>query len=194
MHEMVDEGNTEQVLARTCIKVGEHLYVKPGSEIAVAPIADKEKENLQIVFSMGGGGTRLRHITKDKYSKHLIEVRGKPISRYVFDLWLNSGFNNFCFLIDNTHRSKSIADYYKGGEQFDAEIKYSVEHTKLSSGGAMKLAIENGMITQAFVNHYPDDLVVNYPNFVSDFVKVFIAAIYGNFRNKCKRFPVAQAA
>jgi len=182
MHELVDEDNTEPQLKETCIQVGEHLYVKRGSEIDVATIDDSEKENLQIVFSMGGSGTRLKHITEDKYSKHLIEVGGKPLSRHVVDLWLSNGFNNLCVLIDDTHRGKSVTDYYKDGKKFGARIKYSVEHMKLASGGAMKLAIENGAITKSFINHYPDDIIVNYPNFADDLAKIFIAALRAGYQ------------
>ena len=182
MHEMLHEGNTEQMLAESCRKVGEHLYVKPGAEISVADVGNVKKENLQIVFSMGGCGTRLKHITKDEYSKHLIQVNGKPISKHVVDLWLSSGFTNFCFLIDNTHRGKSVAEYYKDGKQLGAEIKYSVEHTKLSSGGAIRQAIETGAITKSFINHYPDDLIVNYPNFADDFAKIFISAMRAGYQ------------
>ena len=181
MHEMVDEENTEDMLAANCTKVGEHLYVRPGSEIVVAPISDAEKKNLQVVFSMGGSGTRLRHITQDRYSKHVIQVGGKPISKHVFDLWLNSGFKNFCFLIDDTHRGESVTEYYKNGEQLGAEIKYSVEHMKLASGGAIRKAIENSMITKSFISHYPDDMVINYPNFAEDVAKVFIAAMRAGY-------------
>ncbi len=182
MHEMVHEGNTEQMLMESYTKVGEHLYVRPGSEIAVTAVGDGEKEGLQIVFSMGGIGTRLKHITEDKYSKHLIQVNDKPISKYVVDLWLGSGFSNFCFLIDNTHRGKSVADHYKDGKQLGAEIKYSVEHTKLASGGAIRLAIETGTITKPFINHYPDDLIVNYPNFADDLAKIFISAMRAGYQ------------
>jgi len=182
MHEMVHEGNTEEMLAKSCIKVGEHLYVKPGSEIAVTTVGNGEKENLQIVFSMGGSGIRLKHITKDEYSKHLIQVNGKPISKHVVDSWIGSGFSNFCFLIDNTHRGKSVADYYKDGKQLGAEIKYSVEHMKLSSGGAIRQAIETGAITKSFINHYPDDLIVNYPNFADDLAKIFISAMRAGYQ------------
>lgn len=183
---MVNEENTEEILTKTCIKVGEHLYIRPGAEITLdyltSEMYEKEKENLQIVFSMGGGGTRLRHITEDKYSKHLIEVAGKPVSRYVIDLWTNKEFKNFCFLIDDTHRGKSITDYYKNGKQLGVEIKYSIERMKLASGGAMKQAIENGVIINSFINHYPDDLIVNYPNFANDFAKVFLAAVQDGYQ------------
>lgn len=182
MHEMVNEKNTEEMLAAKCTKVGDHLYVKPGSEIVVAPISDAEKKNLQVVFSMGGSGTRLRHITEDRYSKHVIQVEGKPISKHIFDLWLNNGFKNFCFLIDDSHRGESITEYYKNGEQLGAEIKYSVEHMKLASGGAIRKAIEDGMITNSFISHYPDDMILNYPNFADDVAKIFIAAMRAGYQ------------
>ena len=182
MHEMVNEGNTEQKLKETCVQVGEHLYVKPGSEINIAPLENEEKRDIQIVFSMGGGGTRLRHITEDKYSKHLIMVGGKPLSRHVVDIWLGSGFKNFCLLIDDTHRGKSVSDYYKDGGQLGAEIKYSVEHKRLGSGGAAKYAIDGNAITKSFINHYPDDMIVGYPAFAGDFAKVFIAAMRAGYQ------------
>jgi len=181
MHELVSDENTEHQLKETCVQVGEHLYIRPSreinSEFLKSHRVGENKENPQIVCSMGGSGTRLRHITKDEYSKHLIDVGGKPISRYVFDLWLSRGFEDFCFLIDDTHRGKSIVDYYGDGKKFGANVKYSIEHCKLAAGGAIRLAIENGTITKPFINHFPDDIIINYPNFVNDFEKIFVAAI-----------------
>jgi len=187
MHEMVNEVDTEEYLKQTCTQVGEHLYVKSGVGKNLEPyipdkLSDDEKRSLQIVFSMGGSGTRVRHITEDKYSKHLIEVRGKPISAYVVDLWVLSGFRDLCILVDDTHRGKSVTDYYKDGEKIGAEIKYSIEHMKLASGGAIRLAIENRVMTKPFVNHYPDDIIINYPNFAEDFVKVFMAAMKAGYQ------------
>jgi NDP-sugar pyrophosphorylase family protein len=47
----------------------------------------------------------------------------------------------------------------------------------MGSGGAIKLAIENGTIRTSFINHFPDDQIVGYPNFAEDFAKVFVAAM-----------------
>jgi mannose-1-phosphate guanylyltransferase/phosphomannomutase len=181
MHELVDESETEAQLAATCAKVGEHLYMRPGVKLDVQPIGAADKEKLQIVFSMGGSGTRLRHITNDDYSKHLIDVGGKPISRHVIDLWLAAGFGQLCLLIDDTHRGTSVAEYYKDGSQLGAHIRYSVEHGKLGSGGAVKFAIDNGVITGSFINHYPDDVIINYPNFAEDFAAVVLAAFKAGY-------------
>jgi NDP-sugar pyrophosphorylase family protein len=184
---MTSEGKTESGLKKKCVQVGEHLYMKPSEKIdlsslgslASESLAEEDKNKLQVVFLMGGGGTRLMHITKDEYSKHLIEVGGKPISRHVFDMWVSNGFGDFCFLIDDTHRGTGIMNYYKSGEELGANVKieYSIEHMKLGSGGALRLAIENGKITKPFVIHFPDDVIVNYTNFPADFIKIFTAAL-----------------
>jgi len=181
MHELVDESETEAQLAATCTKVGAHLYMRPGIKLDVRPVTRADKESLQVVFSMGGSGTRLRHITNDDYSKHLIDVGGKPISRHVIDMWTAAGFDDVCMLIDDTHRGASVADYYKDGSGIGATIRYSVEHGKLGSGGALKFAIDGGVITRPFINHYPDDVIVDYPGFAEDFAAVALAAFRAGY-------------
>jgi len=182
MHEMVEEESTEQKLKEICTQVGEHLFLKKGIQLDTPDIDNDSKSDLQIVFSMGGAGTRLKHITGDKYSKHLIEVAGKPISRYVVDAWLQNGFSNFCMLVDDTHRGQSVQNEYKDGKDDGCAINYSVEHKMLGSGGAIKLAIDNGIITKSFINHYPDDIIINYPNFAHDFARVFTAAMASGYQ------------
>jgi len=181
MHELIDENETEAQLAATCTKVGSHLYMRPGVSLDVQPVEDADKRGLQVVFSMGGEGARLRHVTKDEYSKHMIEVAGKPISRHVLDLWRAAGFDDICMLIDNTHRGQSIEDYYKDGSALGVRIRYSVEHDKLGSGGAMKFAIDGGVITKPFISHYPDDVILNYPEFARDFAAVVAAAFKAGY-------------
>lgn len=187
MHEMLEEENTEKILRQTHIQVGAHMYMKPEMAAKIKDfmqdeLTPQERESIRVVFSMGGSGTRVRHITEDKYSKHLIIVRDKPISRYVVDEWAREGFTQTAMLVDDTHRGKSITDYYKKGEELGIDINYSIEHTKLGSGGATRLAIQNKVIDRSFINHYPDDVIVNYPEFPSDFAKVFFAAMKAGFQ------------
>jgi NDP-sugar pyrophosphorylase family protein len=175
MHELLDDGGTESGLKKYK-HVGKHLYVKSDG-LDLDSVTEKEIKDVQVVFLMGGGGMRLRHVTNDKYSKHMIQIDGKPMSRYMFDLWQKAGFKNFCFLVDDTHRGETIQNYYRSGSDFGVNNKYSVEHGKLGSGGALKLAIEKGVITNSFVNHFPDDQIINYDDFPLDFTRVFIAAM-----------------
>ncbi len=177
-HEMVNIEKTENWLNHNYQKVGEHLYVDPSVNLK---IHDTNNGNVQIVFLMGGSGTRLLHVTKDQFSKHMIGIGDHPLSRYVFDLWRNSGFKNFAFLTDNSQKGDSIKDYYGDGKKFGVQIKYSIEDKKLGSGGALKLAIEDGVISKEFVNHFPDDEIVGYENFPKDFFKITQAAKSAGF-------------
>ena len=162
--------NTEEELIKNYSQVGKHLYVNSKVKLDLGSV--EVKKDYQIVFLMGGGGTRLLHITNDKISKHMIKVNEQPLSKYMFNLWRNNGFKNFSFLIDNTRRGNSIKEFYKSGEEFNTKIQYSIENTKLGSGGAIKLAIDNGVIKNSFIAHFPDDIIINYENFPSDFVKI----------------------
>ncbi len=183
---MVDIKNTEYQLRKRYVQVGEHLYVKT-DELEIKPLTEEEKANIQIVFMMGGGGTRLLHRTGGKISKHMIEVGGQPISKFTIDLWKNGGFSNFCFLIDNSDMGMSVKSFYENvfsggitGEM--VRHSYSIEEKKLGSGGAIKQAIENGTIKTSFINHFPDDQIVGYPNFAEDLAKVFMAAVKAGYQ------------
>jgi len=180
MHEMVSEDRTEESLIETCDMVGKHLYLRKGlaiaQKISEGSLTEAEKDGMQVVFSMGGEGSRLRHITKDQYSKHLIDAGGKPISWYMMSLWAKAGFRNFTLLVDDTHRGDSIRDRYKDGKSIGVDVKYSIEHMKLSSGGALRYAMSQGLVTKSFINHFPDDMVVEYPEFASDLSRIAMRA------------------
>lgn len=176
VHELVKGEQTEEELKKNYHQVGEHLYINSSIKLELEPVDEQNINNIQVVFLMGGSGTRLLHITKDQFSKHMINVNGQPLSKYVYDLWVNAGFKNFCFLIDDTQKGESIKTFYKNGEEFGIKNEYSIEHGKLGSAGALKLAIESGVIKQSFINHYPDDAIVGYKNFPLDFLKICKAA------------------
>ncbi len=180
MHEMVKTDNTEEELKKSCVKIGEHLYAK--KQLKTDAVTDKELEDLQIVFLMGGKGTRLLHITQNNFSKHMIDVNGQPLSKYTFDLWKGQGFDEFFFLIDSTKMGDSIKEFYQDGSKIGAKINYSVEEKRVGSGGALKLAIDRGFIKRSFIVHHPDDMIVCYENFAKDFAKVFVAAVKAGYQ------------
>jgi len=107
----------------------------------------------------------------------MIEFGGQPISKFTIDLWQNGGFTDFCFLIDNTDMGESVQTFYDGVFSGGIRNSYSVEPKKMGSGGAIKYAIERGVIRSSFINHFPDDAIVNYPNFAEDLAKIFVAAM-----------------
>ncbi len=171
---MVANSDTEKWLKENFLQVGEHLYTHPSNKFKVT--AKLPKNDVQIVFMMGGSGSRLLHVTKNNFSKHMIGIGDHPLSMYVFDLWKSCGFKKFSFLIDDSVRGDSIKEYYGDGSKFNVDISYSVEHEKLGSGGALKLAIDNKTLKNQFINHFPDDEIVNYKNFPEDFFKITQAA------------------
>ncbi|MBI2857775.1 MAG: hypothetical protein HYX90_01750 [Chloroflexi bacterium] len=177
IHELfAQDGLTEPELRATCLSVGQHLYLRARAKLALDSISPRAIEEFLVIFIMGGEGIRLRHVTGSA-SKHMIDVHGQPLSRYSFDLWKNRGLSDFRFLIDGSPAGESITSYYGNGANFGARIKYSVERTRIGTGGSLKEAILAGAIDRSFVAHYPDDLVINYPDFPLDFVRLAAAAM-----------------
>lgn len=182
-HEVFDfTGSTEEELKKSCVQVGEHLYIRLKGKLDFKSGSVEEVREFPIVFPMGGEGVRLLHITGGDLSKHMIEAGGQPLSKYSFDLWRERGFSNFCFLIDDSKRGKSIVRFYGDGKRFNTRNRYSIEHTQLGSGGAVKEAILKGLIENSFIMHYPDDAIVSYEDFPIDFFKVFKAAMQGGYQ------------
>jgi len=150
IHELLKDISNEEDMRKNLVGVGEHLYTKPGQDLKVED-HKAEATKLPVVFAMGGSGSRLVHVTRDSFSKHMIPVNWQPLSKYTFDAWRNLGFREFRFLIDNTHRGNSITEYYGDGLNFGTRNVYSVEPKKLGSGGAVKLALENNSIDRNFL-------------------------------------------
>ncbi len=181
VHELLEDLLNEDEMRGKYIQVGEHLFVKPGQDLKIEDHRS-EATKLQIVFAMGGSGSRLTHVTRDSYSKHMIPVNWQPLSKYTFDAWRTPGFKNFRFLIDSTHRGNSISEYYGDGSSFGTKNLYSIEPKKLGSGGAIKLALQNKAIDGNFLWHQPDDMIVRYKNFPLDFANAFLSAINQGFK------------
>jgi len=183
IHEVFDfVSSTEEELKKDCVQVGEHLYIKARERLDFKSVSVEEVKEFPVVFPMGGEGARLSHVAGDDLSKHMIMAGGQPLSKYTFDLWREQGFSNFCFLIDGSNKGKSIVRFYGDGKKFNTRNRYSIEHTPLGSGGAVKEAILNGLIENSFIMHYPDDVIVSYENFPRDFFKVFKAAMQRGYQ------------
>ena len=181
MHELLKDISNEDEMKKNLVSVGEHLYIKPGQGLKIEDHR-AEAVRLPVVFAMGGSGSRLVHVTRDSFSKHMIPINWQPLSKYTFDAWRNLGFKEFRFLIDNTHRGNSISEYYGDGSNFGTKNIYSVETKKLGSGGAIKLALESKAIDRSFLWHQPDDVIVRYKKFPTDFANVFLSAIEQGFK------------
>lgn len=183
LHELFNlAGPTEAELQKECTQVGAHLYTRSRARLDFKSASMTKNGDVPVVFVMGGNGVRLQHVTGGMISKHMIQVKGKYLSQYPFDLWRQQGFSVFRMLIDDSPPSRTVRDFYGDGTQFGVGIEYSVEHSKLGTGGAVKEAICNGIINRSFVMHYPDDQVVGYPAFPSDFRIVAMAAFESGYQ------------
>ncbi len=87
----------------------------------------------------GGRGERLRPITDD-IPKPMIKICGKPILEYQVNQLKNIGIDNIILLV--SYKSDIIYNYFKNGDDFGINIKYSYEHNLLGRGGAIKKGME----------------------------------------------------
>ena len=121
-------------------------------------------ENCQIIIVAGGLGTGLRHRTGNEIPKPLIKINDKTLLDYCIELFSNAGCKNFILLIG--YLAEKIKAYVGDGSKYGINVKYSREKEKLGKGGAIKLALDNGVIDKSkpAIIVYPDDLIIN-PNF-----------------------------
>ena len=101
VHELFKADSTEPALRDECSRAGEHLYVRSKAELDLKAAGATGSTDLPVVFFMGGEGTRLRHLTGEAGSKHMLDIKGKPLCRYSFDMWRARGFSQFRILLDD---------------------------------------------------------------------------------------------
>lgn len=92
---------------------------------------------MQVVFLVGGKGTRLRPITYDT-PKPLVLVNGKPFLQHKLKFIKSFGIINVLLLVG--YLNDKIESHFGDGRQFGLNIKYSYEKELLGTGGALKNA------------------------------------------------------
>lgn len=137
---------------------------------------------MQAVILAGGLGTRLRPLTY-KIPKPMIPILGKPYLYYQLRMLKNYSINNILILIG--HLGGQIRDYFKDGKELGLNIRYSIEHKPMGTGGALKLA--EPMLEDDFFVIYGDSyLPVNYidiERFFRKHNKTGLVVIYDNREN-----------
>ncbi|MCX7748444.1 MAG: nucleotidyltransferase family protein [Clostridia bacterium] len=109
-------------------------------------IAEKSKDNY-VVLMAGGLGTRLRPLTDDK-PKPMIEIGGRPILEIIINLFKNYGFKNF--FISVNYLANIVEGYFGDGSDFDVNIQYIRETSRLGTAGCLKL-VEDKLTKPFFV-------------------------------------------
>ena len=110
---------------------------------------------MEVIVLAGGFGTRLHPVTHDRYPKCLASVAGKPFLHHVLKHLLSQGVTRYIFALSH-HADQVITDIETHYSHL--ACTYSVEHTPLGTGGAIKQALQ--LCTHQYV------LVVNADTYV----------------------------
>ena len=92
---------------------------------------------MKALILAGGRGKRLRPLT-DKIPKSLITVNKKPLIRYTINYLKKFGIDDIT--ICSGYKSKQIESYLKKNNNFNCDIRYSIEKEPLGTAGAIKKA------------------------------------------------------
>ena len=107
----------------------------------------------------GGKGTRLRPLTY-KIPKGLIDIQGKTITEWLFDLLKNYGIRDVVLSVG--YLADKMKDYFTDGSKFGVNIEYVEEKEPLGTAGPLRLAKD--MLTDSFIVSNGDELkCINIP-------------------------------
>lgn len=112
------------------------------------------------VSMAGGEGKRLRPFTDSKPKALLpVGIENKPMLQFTIKPWVELGIGKYVFCTG--YMSEFIEHHFGDGSKFGINIEYSVEDSRLETGGAIKNAIGNKKLSknQPVVIFYCDDLV-----------------------------------
>lgn len=92
----------------------------------------------EAVILVGGLGTRLKDLTRDK-PKPMLEVSGRPFLEYLLLYLKAQGLRRF--ILATAYKGKVVRGYFKDGKNLGVEIDYADSHEKqLGTAGSIKLA------------------------------------------------------
>ncbi|MBK8846653.1 MAG: nucleotidyltransferase family protein [Bacteroidetes bacterium] len=92
----------------------------------------------EAIIIAGGLGTRLQHLLPG-IPKPMAPVCGKPFLYYLLSKLNKQGFTDVVLSVGHLH--EHITDYF-GNDFGNMRLHYSIEHTPLGTGGAIKLALQ----------------------------------------------------
>jgi len=101
----------------------------------------------------GGKGTRLRPLTY-KIPKGLVEVQGKTLTEWLFELLKKYGIRHI--LLSIGYKGNKIKEYFGSGKNFGVEITYLEETKPLGTAGPLNLA--KPYLTETFITCNADEL------------------------------------
>ena len=96
----------------------------------------RERFDNQVIFMVGGLGSRLGDLTKD-IPKPLLKIGEKPILEIIIDNFMAQGFYNFTLAVN--YKAEIMEHYFGNGSRWGANITYIREKEKLGTCGALGL-------------------------------------------------------
>jgi MurNAc alpha-1-phosphate uridylyltransferase len=117
---------------------------------------------MQSVILAGGLGTRLYPLTHE-IPKALVPIRGKPFASYQLAWLARQGIEEVIYCIG--HKGRQIVDFVGDGRAWGLRVRYVDEGERLrGTGGALRLALENGVLRESFFVLYGDSVrPIAYP-------------------------------
>ena len=118
---------------------------------------------MQAIVLAGGLGTRLRSVVPD-LPKPMAPVAGRPFLAWVLDRLVDAGFERAVLAVG--YRFEAIHDHF-GDNYRGMALHYSVEHTPLGTGGAIRLAADQVTALPVFILNGDTFLELDYAAMVA---------------------------
>lgn len=113
---------------------------------------------MQAIILAGGLGTRLKSVVPD-LPKPMAPVAGRPFLAWVLDRLVDAGFERVVLAVG--HRHEAIREHF-GEDYRGMALRYSVEHTPMGTGGAIRLAVDHVTALPVFVLNGDTYLELDY--------------------------------
>jgi NDP-sugar pyrophosphorylase family protein len=138
---------------------------------------------MQCAILAGGLATRLRPITESR-PKALVEVAGRPFADHQLAWLRRDGVTDVVYCIG--HLGAQIREFAGDGSRWDLRIEYVDEgSTLLGTAGALRLALDQGVLEPAFAVLYGDSyLSVDVAKVCAEFRERRPPALMTVFRNE----------
>ncbi len=104
--------------------------------------------NLPVLILVGGLGTRLESVVRDR-PKPMALIAGRPFLEWLVLMLRSQGLTKITFCTG--HKAEMIQNYFGDGSRHGVCLRYSREAYPLGTGGAVRLALEGEHAQNFFV-------------------------------------------
>jgi NDP-sugar pyrophosphorylase family protein len=137
---------------------------------------------MQALILAGGLGTRMRPVT-DRMPKALLPVAGRPFAAWQLGLLASEGVDDIVYAVG--HHGHQIEDFVGDGSGWGVSVRYSYERDGLlGTAGAVRLAVDRGLLELAFFVLYGDSyLPIRYRDVAGAFDRCGCPALMTVYAN-----------